>query len=227
MKLDFTIDAAAGRHSLQVDIQQLVVAGWAGRDRDAIEHHIEELAAIGVPRPSAVPLYYRVAANQLTQDVSVQVVGGESSGEAEVFVFTVAGELYVSVASDHTDRKLESHSVALSKQLCVKPVARTAWRFADVADHWDELQLRSRIVENDVEVPYQNGTLASLRTPSDLIQGYSAGGTLDEGTGMLCGTVAVIGGIRPATVFEMELTDPRSGRSIRHRYTQAILPEVA
>jgi len=227
MKLDFTLDAAAGRQSLRVDIQQLVVAGWAGRDRDAIEHHIEELAAIGVPRPSAVPLYYRVAANQLTQDVSVQVVGGESSGEAEVFVFTVAGELYVSVASDHTDRKLESHSVALSKQLCVKPVARTAWRFADVADHWDELQLRSRIVENDVEVPYQNGTLASLRTPSDLIQGYSAGGTLDEGTGMLCGTVAVIGGIRPATVFEMELTDPRSGRSIRHRYTQAILPEVA
>jgi hypothetical protein len=227
MKLDFTLDAAAGRQSLRVDIQQLIVAGWAGRDRDAIEHHIEELAAIGVPRPSAVPLYYRVAANQLTQDVSVQVVGGESSGEAEVFVFTVAGELYVSVASDHTDRKLESHSVALSKQLCVKPVARTAWRFADVADHWDELQLRSRIVENDVEVPYQNGTLASLRTPSDLIQGYSAGGTLDEGTGMLCGTVAVIGGIRPATVFEMELTDPRSGRSIRHRYTQAILPEVA
>lgn len=227
MKLDFTLDAAAGRQSLRVDIQQLIVAGWAGRDRDAIEHHIEELAAIGVPRPSAVPLYYRVAANQLTQDVSVQVVGGESSGEAEVFVFTVAGELYVSVASDHTDRKLESHSVALSKQLCVKPVARTAWRFADVADHWDELQLRSRIVENDVEVPYQNGTLASLRTPSDLIQGYSAGGTLDEGTGMLCGTVAVIGGIRPATVFEMELTDPRSGRSIRHRYTQAILPSVA
>ena len=227
MKLDFTIDAAAGRHSLQVDIQQLVVAGWAGRDRDAIEHHIEELAAIGVPRPSAVPLYYRVAANQLTQDESVQVVGGESSGEAEVFVFTVAGELYVSVASDHTDRKLESHSVALSKQLCVKPVARTAWRFADVAAHWDELQLRSRIVEEGVEVPYQNGTLASLRTPGDLIQGYSAGGTLGEGTGMLCGTVAVIGGIRPATVFEMELTDPRSGRSIRHRYTQAILPAVA
>ena len=227
MKLDFTIDAAAGRHSLQVDIQQLVVAGWAGRDRDAIEHHIEELAAIGVPRPSAVPLYYRVAANQLTQDESVQVVGGESSGEAEVFVFTVAGELYVSVASDHTDRKLESHSVALSKQLCVKPVARTAWRFADVAGHWDELQLRSRIVENGAEVPYQNGTLASLRTPSDLIQGYGAGGALGDGTGMLCGTVAVIGGIRPATVFEMELADPRSGRSIRHRYTQAILPEVA
>ncbi len=227
MKLDFILDTSAGKQGLAVDIQQLVIAGWAGRDRAVVEHHIEELAAIGVPRPSAVPLYYRVAANQLTQDAQVQVVGGESSGEAEVFVFAVAGELYLSIASDHTDRKLESHSVALSKQLCIKPVARTAWRVADVAAHWDELQLRSRIVEDGVDVLYQEGTLASLRTPADLIKGFSAGGSLAEHTGMLCGTMAVIGRIRPASVFEMELTDPRSGRRIVHRYTQTILPEVA
>ena len=129
--------------------------------------------------------------------------------------------------SDHTDRKLESHSVALSKQLCIKPVARTAWRLADVAGHWDELQLRSRIVENGAEVLYQDGTLASLRTPGDLIQGYCGAAALPEGTAMLCGTMAVIGGIRPAQVFELELADPRSGRRIVHRYTQTLLPEVA
>ncbi len=213
MQLQFTLDSSSGGRSLLVDVRQLVVAGWAGRDRAAIEHHIEELAAIGVPRPSAVPLYYRIAANQLTQEEQVQVVGPHSSGEAEVFVFTVDGE--------------QSHSVALSKQLCVKPVARTAWRFADVAGHWDSLQLRSRIVENGAEVAYQEGTLASLRTPAELIAGYTDGGTLAPDAGMLCGTVAAIGGIRPATVFEMELADPRSGRVIRHRYTQTILPEVA
>ena len=228
MRLVFTLDSTAGPQTLQADIRQLVVAGWAGRDRHAIEHHIEELAAIGVPRPSAVPLYYRVAANQLTQDEEVQVVGPDSSGEAEVFVFTVDGESYLSVASDHTDRRLESHSVALSKQLCVKPVARTAWRLADVAGHWDELQLRSRIVEHGADVLYQDGTLASLRTPGELIAGYTDGGpALAAGTAMLCGTVAVIGGIRPARVFEMELSDPRSGRCIRHRYTQTLLPVVA
>ena len=227
MILEFSLDTPNGSRPLRVDIRDLVIAGWAGRDRDAIEHHIEELAAIGVPRPSAVPLYYRVAANQLTQDESVQVVGPASSGEAEVFVFMADGELCVSLASDHTDRKLEAHSVALSKQLCVKPVARTAWRMADVAGHWDELQLRSRIVEHGAEVAYQDGTLASLRTPQQLIAGYTGGGPLDAHTGMLCGTVAVLGGIRPAAVFEMSLTDPRSGRSIRHRYTQTLLPEVA
>lgn len=227
MKLDFTLDSAAGALTLQADIDQLVIAGWAGRDRDAIEHHIEELAAIGVPRPSAVPLYYRVAANQLTQDATVQVVGEHSSGEVEAFVFAVGGTLYLSVASDHTDRKLEAYSVALSKQVCAKPVARTAWPLAEVADYWDALQVRSRIVENGSEVRYQDGTLASLRTAQDLIAGYCGAPLLPDGTGMTCGTVAVIGGIRPATVFEMELYDPRRRRSIRHRYTLDVLPEVA
>jgi hypothetical protein len=226
MQLDFTLDCEGGTRSLRAPIDQLVIAGWAGRDREAIEHHIDELAAIGVPRPSAVPLYYRVAANQLTQDERVQVVGGESSGEVEAFVFAVGGALYVSVASDHTDRKLEAHSVALSKQACVKPVARAAWPLADVAGHWDELRIRSRIVENGAEVPYQDGTLASLRSAQDLMAGY-AGGPLPDGTGMTCGTVAVIGRIRPAAVFEMELHDPRRGRTLRHRYAVDVLPEVA
>ncbi len=229
MQLDFTLESTDGsQRPLPADVKQLVIAGWAGRDLAATEHHIEELAAIGVPRPSAVPLYYRVAANQLSQDETVQVIGPDSSGEIEAFVFAIDGELYVSLASDHTDRKLEAHSVALSKQLCVKPVARNAWRMADVADHWDELQVRSRIVENGTEVLYQEGTLKSLRTPQELIEGFVQGkGALPDGTGMTCGTVAVLGGIRPANVFEMELFDPRRERTLRHRYCLMILPEVA
>lgn len=228
MKLEFRIEAKDGAHAATVDISQVVVAGWAGRDHAAIEHHIEELAAIGVPRPSAVPLYYRIADNQLTQAEHVQAVGPHSSGEVEAFVFDLDGELMVSIASDHTDRKLESHSVALSKQICIKPVARSAWRFADVAEHWDELIIRSSIEENGQRVAYQEGPLATLRTPLDLIAGYTAGvSTLPAGTGMTCGTVAVQGGIRPSQVFEMELHDPKLGRSLHHRYVVEILPEIA
>ena len=228
MKLEFRIEAKDGAHAATVDISQVVVAGWAGRDHAAIEHHIEELAAIGVPRPSAVPLYYRIADNQLTQAERVQAVGPHSSGEVEAFVFDLDGELMVSIASDHTDRKLESHSVALSKQICIKPVARSAWRFADVADHWDELIIRATIEENGQRVPYQEGPLATLRTPLGLIAGYTAGAsTLPAGTGMTCGTVAVQGGIRPSQVFEMELHDPKLGRSLHHRYVVEILPEIA
>lgn len=224
MTLSFRTDAA----TLHVDFHSLVIAGWAGRDIAAIEHHIEELAALGIPRPSAVPLYYRVATNQLTQAPRVQVLGPESSGEVETFVFNVGGELYVSTASDHTDRKLEAHSVAFSKQTCVKPVATEAWKLSDVAAYWDELIIRSWIIENGVSVLYQEGPLATLRTPQDLIAGYTSGqALLPEGCGMTCGTVGAIGGIRAATSFTMELFDPRRQRALRHTYEAEILAEVA
>lgn len=228
MKAVFQIESADGAsRTLETDIRTLVVAGWAGRDRAAIEHHIEELAAIGVPRPSSVPLYYRIADNQLTQAARIQAVGDASSGEIETFVFAVEGELYVSIASDHTDRKLESHSVALSKQVCAKPVGTTAWCMDDVAAYWDELVIRSYIVEGGAEVLYQEGTLDSLRTPQDLIAGYTDGKALPDGTGMTCGTVGAIGGIRASTTFIMELFDPRRQRSLKHRYEVDVLPEIA
>src|SRR5450830_1785807 len=224
MKLSFQIEAA----SLNVDIHTLIIAGWAGRDLPAIEHHIAELAAFGIQRPSAVPLYYRVASNQLTQSSAVQVLGAESSGEVETFIFNAGGELYVSIASDHTDRKLEAHSVAFSKQACVKPVASAAWKLSDVADYWDELVIRSWIREDGQDVLYQEGSLASLRTPQDLIARFTDGkATLPEGSGMTCGTVGAIGGIRPATSFTMELFDARRQRTLRHSYQAEILAEVA
>ena len=227
MKAVFQIEDSQPRQ-VEVEFDTLIVAGWAGRDIAAIEHHIEELAAIGVPRPSSVPLYYRIADNQLTQKETVQALGEDSSGEVETFVFSVDGEMYVSIASDHTDRKLETYSVAMSKQVCVKPVATSAWRLADVADYWDELIIRSYIVENGVEVLYQEGPLASLRTPQDLIAGYTGGATvLPAGAGMTCGTVGAIGGIRAAADFTMELHDPRRQRSLRHRYHVETLPVVA
>src|SRR5687768_13457284 len=142
--------AADGTRSAQllaVPPRQLVIAGWTGRDAAAIAHHIEELEAIGVPRPSSVPLYYRVSAGLLTQSAAIEALGAQSSGEAEPMLFCAAGEWWLTVASDHTDRRVETYSVAVSKQMCAKPVATTAWRWRDVAPYQDELQLRSRILE--------------------------------------------------------------------------------
>jgi hypothetical protein len=59
-----------------------------------------------------------------------------------------------------------------------------------------------------------------------LIADYE-GGCLVEGAGMTCGTMAAIGGIRPATSFTIELHDPRRNRSLRHSYGIDVLPEVS
>ncbi|CAI0705171.1 Protein of uncharacterised function (DUF2848) [Serratia entomophila] len=237
MRLTFTLPESRGAAALNVEIDQLVIAGWTGRDREAILHHIRELAELGVPQPSAIPLFYRVAANQLSQNDCIEVIGSATSGEAEPFIFSQGGELFVSLASDHTDRQLEAHSVALSKQICVKPVARAAWPLREVLDHWDALILRSWIKEDGEFRLYQQGTLASLRTPGDLLERYLSGLQLPEcglalpqapdGLAMTCGTLAAIGGIRPALEFRMELADDVLGRTISHSYRSIELPVVA
>jgi Protein of unknown function (DUF2848) len=228
MTLAFDLCSERLPYSLRVDLDRLVIAGWTGRDAAAIEHHIGELEAIGVPRPTSVPLFYRVAAQQLSQDSSVEVLGDETSGEVEPLLFFHGGELFVSIASDHTDRALETHSVALSKQICVKPVARTAWRMDEVADHWDGLTLRSWIEEAGEFVLYQEGTLAALRRPADLLARFAAvDAAPGEGFAMTCGTVGVIGGIRPSASFRMELVDEVRGRRITHEYRTRVLPVVA
>ncbi len=225
--LTFDRIARDGTDRIGVAIETLVIAGWAGRDAAAIAHHVEELAAIGVPRPSTTPLYYRVAAQTLTQADRLVVLGPDSSGEIEPVAVAMADGLWIGVGSDHTDRKAEAVGIALSKQLCGKPVGRQLWRYADVEDHWDNLVLRSWATIDGARVLYQESAVSSLRTPRDLIRKYADADRLPPGTLMFCGTPGAIGGIRPATRFEMELHDPVLKRSLRHGYDIDVLPVVS
>lgn len=215
------------RDRVAIQIDTLIVAGWAGRDQHAIEHHIEELAAIGVPRPSSVPLFYRIGTGQLSQTTHLQVLGPDTSGEVEPVVLSLADGLWVAVGSDHTDRKAESAGVALSKQLCSKVVGTDLWRYDEVAPHWDSLILRAWATIDGQRVLYQEGAVSGLRSPADLMQRYSNAATLPPGSLMFGGTIGAIGGIRPATRFEMELEDPVLQRKLGHAYDIEALPVVA
>ena len=46
-KIDFIVEGA----TRTMEISSLIIAGWTGRDATVVEHHIAELAAIGVKRP--------------------------------------------------------------------------------------------------------------------------------------------------------------------------------
>ena len=225
--LTFDRMSSAGQDRIAVNIEHLVIAGWAGRDAAAIEHHIEELAALGIPRPSTTPVYYRVAAAILTQAERFVVLGPDSSGEVEPFVVSLADGLWVGVGSDHTDRKAEAIGIALSKQLCGKPVGTQLWRYEEVEPHWDQLVLRAFATIEGQRVLYQESATATLRAPRDLIRKHAGADTLPPGTAMFCGTPSAIGGIRPATRFEMELEDPVLRRSLRHAYEIEALPVVS
>jgi hypothetical protein len=206
--------------------ENLIVAGWTGRDEKALRHHIEELAAIGVPRPSSVPVFYRNSTANITQAERLQVLGPDTSGEVEPVIVAMTDGLWLGLGSDHTDRKAETMGIALSKQLCGKVMGRTLWRFDEVAPHWDQCVLRAYAVIDGKRVKYQEGTLAAMRTPEDLMGRYP-GAARAAGTVMFCGTFGAIGGIRPAARFEMELEDPVLGRKMTHAYDIEALPVVS
>jgi hypothetical protein len=198
-----------------IRVEQLVIAGWTGRDEAALRKHIRELEEIGVKPPKTTPIFYRVAASLFTFADEIQVSGPDTSGEVE-FVLMQEKELRVAVGSDHTDRKAETIGVSLSKQLCGKPVSRESWRYDEVKPHWEKLVLRSWA---DGEL-YQEGPVTAMRSPEDLLQRHP----LKPGWAMFGGTLAAKGGIRPAARFTMELEDPVLRRKLRHEYRVRVLP---
>jgi hypothetical protein len=228
VRLEFEGHAKGTIERVVVDVENLVVAGWTGRDVAALDRHIEELKAIGVQPPSQVPLYYRVAAQMLTQADKVQVLGDDTSGEVEPVLIGAADRLWVTVGADHTDRKVESYGVAVAKQMCPKVLGRAVWRFEEVEAHWDKLVLRSFIHEGRSKVLYQEGALAKIREPRGLIAGWNEGSTrLPAGAAMFCGTMPAIGAIRSSPRFEMEIEDPVLGRKLAHGYDVQALPIVS
>src|SRR2546430_10159343 len=99
--------------------EALIVAGWTGRDEAALQHHIEELAAIGVPRPSTVPVFYRNAVTNVMQTAKLEVPEPDTSGEVEPVIVRLNDGMWIGVGSDDTDRKTGSIGIAMSSHLCL------------------------------------------------------------------------------------------------------------
>jgi len=196
--------------------EQLIIAGWTGRDEAALKKHIRELEEIGVKPPKTTPIFYRVSRDLFCHSNEIQVSGPDTSGEVEFVLVRKDSDLFVALGSDHTDRKAETIGVSLSKQLCHKPVTTQMWRYDEVKPHWEKLVLRSWA---DGEL-YQEGPVTAMRSPEDLLGRYP----LKSGWAMFCGTLAAKGGIRPATRFRMELEDPVLKRRLAHEYSITVLP---
>ena len=209
---------------LTMSIDQAVIAGWTGRDPVARDKHISELEALGIARPATTPIYYRCSARRLTTTDIIEVCGADSSGEVEFVLIGWQGRIFVGLGSDHTDRKVESYSVTVSKQMCDKPMSPVLWELEEVIGHWDQMVLRSWAWFDGQRTLYQEGTLDAMLPVKDLIdRGFGRSG-LPDGCAMFGGTFAAKGGIRPSVRFEYELEDPVLKRKITHAYDVIVLP---
>ncbi|WP_328322293.1 DUF2848 domain-containing protein [Kribbella sp. NBC_00382] len=205
--LRFTLPDGSER---QIDVRYALNAGYAGRDTQQVQHHVDELAELGVPAPTRIPTLYPLPASLVSRPDVVQVPHGKTSGEAEWALVVGDGpdDLLLTAACDHTDRALEVHGVAWSKQSAPDVLGDVAWPLNAIEGELDEFTLKAWVRHGDTEQLIQDGTLAQLLPPSYWVKELSD--RLVPGTVVLSGTIPMIAGVDQfADAWRVELTDPR------------------
>lgn len=216
--LEFTVQNSGA--ALVVEPSVVALAAFTGRDQASVKAHLEELSLLGVEVPKVCPVVYAVTADRVTTASVIEVLHTETSGELEFAIILKSGQRYIGVASDHTDRRNEKLSIGIAKQLVQRVISREVWRFEDVADHWDQLVLKSYVMDNGHRRLYQSSTAGHILPVDDIITcvAKQSRRSLDEAI-IFSGTVPLIdGAMCYAPRFEAELSDPRTGRTLSARY---------
>jgi hypothetical protein len=171
------------------------------------------------------PHFFPVSPSLLTHENHIVVQGKHTSGEVEYVAIRHQNEIYIGVGSDHCDRQAESFSLAMSKQLCPKVVARQVILHREVRPHRDNLKLSASVKSQDRIVPYQQGSLADLMRLGSLIRNCPFALNFN-GAVLFSGTLPTISGIPSFSrhfYFQMDLLG--SKLSISHDYEVEVLPE--
>lgn len=211
----------------RVEVSTLLNAGYAGRRQEEVRAHIDELALLGVPGPVTIPALYPVSPYLAQQTAVVPAQHGRTSGEAEwALVLSRQGPL-LTAACDHTDRDLEVHGVAWSKNAGPDVLATRAWRLEDIRDHLDELRLRAWVTDaQGHEALIQDSPLAALLSPDYWLEVLRDRGLDHSGTVLISGTVAMVEGVDQfADAWRVELSDPTNGESIELSYSVHRMPQ--
>ena len=197
---------------LRFTARRLLIAGFTGRDPEAVQHHVDELAKEGVPPPKRVPDVFVANPTTLQIGGTVWAYDSLSSGEIEYALLVGRADIYVCLGSDHTDRGLEALSIDKSKQVYPRVLSREAWRLDELLDRWDDLGLRSEVGDERGLTGYQMGMLGQLIWPEKLLE--LIGPSASAGTAVFSGTLPVVGGsLRYEPLFEGVLSEP-DGRTL-------------
>jgi len=210
----------------QVDVTALYNAGYAGRKQDEVASHIAELAELGVPAPHTTPTLYPIAPYLAQQTDEVFVQHARSSGEAEWALIITAHGVLLTVACDHTDRALEAHGVAWSKNTAPDVLGTRAWRLSEVADRLDAITLRAWVGHGDSARLIQQGTLGDLLAPEYWLGVLAERGADKPGTVLISGTISMLPGVDQfGDSWRVEMADPANGETVECAYNVVPMPE--
>lgn len=221
MEIELILEEKGKSAPLRFRFTRMVNAGYVGRNQEEVRRHIEELAEKGIPGPKTTPTLYPVICRTLVTDDKIEVYSDETCGEVE-YVLLVEDEntIYVGLGSDHTDRHLEETDIPRAKQICPNLISRKVWLLSELEDHWDELEISSKMIQGGGEILYQKGCLELIMDPGDLMKFVLSKipGPLD-GTVIYSGTIGSLpGGFVFGEKFIAELFDPKLNRRLELAY---------
>ncbi len=226
IKLNLVVESITGKHELTFPVRRLICAGWAGKDKKALQAHIDELAKHGVPAPTRTPIYLNFSPYLVTTSDAIDVVTGESSGEVEYVIIKEGDRTYIGVGSDQTDRGFEKFSIPASKQMYAKIMAPVVWPYQEIKDHWNQIVIRSWTTSGGKRMLYQEDALATILDVEALLEQLPKDdGLPTDGLVLFSGTVVTKMGLVYGEGFDFEMEDPVLGRQIRHGYHVRVLPQ--
>jgi hypothetical protein len=246
-RLEFNVEEKDGPTSVRsISVKKILLGRNASRNVEGTKESLDVLRAEGYkihgnPNVCAKSRYL------LTNEDVIEVQGPQTSGEAEYVALSTGGEIFISVGSDHNDRTLyylwtealgKVADTAKSKQMCPAVVARMAWRYADVKDHWDQLNLKSFVTVGGTKIPFQDFRLTdlvdleyhlrtnrALRDDGTVLFGGSSEMLPNVPSNVYKGQASLQGLIFPGD-FSFELVDPVLQRKISHSYSIVSLEEA-
>jgi hypothetical protein len=222
-----------------IQVEKLCFSRHASRDIVAVRDVLDKKRAEGYS-VHGNPSICRISRYLLTQEEEIEVQGPNTSGEVEFVLIIDKDEILVSVGSDHNDRSLESlcgkdlgkvYDSVKSKQMAPAIVAKEAWRYDDLKEHWDELKLKSFITILGKRITYQDFTLDKLLNPTYYFS--RVGIEKEDGLFLFGGTHPALQSV-PSNVyrfqpsinglifpqdFNFEIQDQKNKRKISHSYT--------
>ena len=198
----------------------LVIAGFTGRNKSAVDDHIRELVDEGIQAPESVPSFYLLAPDLLTQATYIEVPTPETSAEVEPVLLCLPEGWHVAVGSDHTARDLERVDIGESKKACPKPVSTEVWPYEEVRRRWDQITARSWASVDGEEVLYQEAALEELMPVPEIIQAFEQKNREKaDGAAVFLGTVPLLtDGFVFSERYRVELYDPTSARRLSYAY---------
>jgi len=168
-------------------------------------------------------MLYPLMPTLITNAGDISVIGPHTTPEVEVVFLHTDGVDYITVGSDHTDRRIEAASSLQGKNSCPKIVGASAWPLDLVRDHWDQLELRATCGASVL----QEGSVARLLRYQDLLAFVAEqDGIESEGRVVFGGTVPILATPPPGKqAIELCLHDPVTGNSLLHCYTVHVRDE--